>query len=272
MRFSFEGSSIFFPRGCAGAAACLVGLLMFDAACGGSTAGVGPGGTDADDAGAATDDDASGGDRDAAAGDDASSGNDGGSANDASSGTDSSPPPGDAAPGDDGTPTRKACTGSFGAGLSTYHARLDGTVVAVIPPGQGKQCNGDSSHVHIQVLMNGAVYDVAANVDGNETEHDGPLVGGAWSEGWHEQDALDYPSNLSAHSSSFTLTGLSAVASEVEKQLANANHVSIYCTGYGPDGCHLVHRERNGRDGAIVINPLSASPHWMLFDFAGDNF
>jgi hypothetical protein len=143
--------------------------------------------------------------------------------------------------------------------------------VTILPPGQGKQCNGDSSHVHLQVLSGGSIYDVAVNADGQETEIDAPLVGGAWSEGWHTQDGLDYPTTLGVHSSAFTLSGSSAISSEIEQQLAQANHVAIFCTGYGATGCHLVHRS-SGRDGAVVIDPLSATPHWLLFDFSGDSF
>jgi hypothetical protein len=119
--------------------------------------------------------------------------------------------------------------------------------------------------------MNGSIYDVAVNVDGFEAEMDAPLVGDPWGEGWHTQDGLDYPSQLNAHSSAFTLTGISTVASEVEQQLAQANHIAVFCTGYGATGCHLVHRN-SGRDGAVVIDPLSATPHWLLFDFSGDSF
>jgi hypothetical protein len=143
--------------------------------------------------------------------------------------------------------------------------------IGLLAPGQGKQCNGDSTHVHLQVLSGGSIYDVAVNADGMETEIDAPLLGGAWSEGWHTQDGLDYPSQLGAHASAFTLTGLSAVAGAIEQGLAQANHVAIFCTGYGATGCHLVHRN-SGHDGAIVIEPLSATPHWLLFDFSGDSF
>ena len=185
------------------------------------------------------------------------------------------PPPGpthDAGSGGDGTPTRDPCTGTLGSGLSTQHARLDGVVVAVIPPGQGRQCNGDASHVHIQVLMNNAVYDVAANIDGLMTQKDAPLLAGPWNEGWHTQAPLDYPADLGAHSTDFTLTGTTAVAQAVETALAKANHVSIFCTGYGTNGCHLVHRQRTGKDGGIVLDPLSSSPRWLLFDFSTDSF
>lgn len=182
-----------------------------------------------------------------------------------------SPPPSTDG-GADGVPTRQQCTASLGSALTTAHARLDGYVVSIIPPGQGRQCNGDSSHVHLQVLMSKGIYDVAANVDGRMFQKDAPLAGGAWSEGWHTQDALDYPSGLGVHSTDFTLTGVNVVAAEVEKQLAAANHVSVYCTGYGPDGCHLVHRKKGNQDGAIVVDPLSPTSHWLLFDFDTDQF
>ena len=116
--------------------------------------------------------------------------------------------------------------------------------------------------------MNNHVYDVAANVDGQMTTKDAPLLGGAWAEGWHTQDSLDYPGNLGVHTADFATTSATAV----ESALAQANHVSIFCTGYGATGCHLVHRQGTGRDGAIVIDPLSPTSHWLLFDFAGDNF
>src|SRR4051794_24097371 len=64
---------------------------------------------------------------------------------------------------DDGAPTRIACTSSFGAALTNTptFGRLDGYLVAIVPPGGGSACNADSSHLHLQVRMNGAVYDVA---------------------------------------------------------------------------------------------------------------
>jgi hypothetical protein len=187
------------------------------------------------------------------------------------SGTKPPPPATDSGSSSDGPPTRQQCTPNFGSALSSSHARLDGYLVSIIPPGQDKQCNGDSTHVHLQVQMQGSIYDVAVNADGYEAELDAPLAGGSWSEGWHTQDGLDYPNDLGAHSAAFTTTGLSTVAAEVEQRLANANHVAIFCTGYGPTGCHLVHRN-SGSDGAIVIDPLSPTAHWLLFDFSGDTF
>src|ERR1700744_2064753 len=93
----------------------------------------------------------------------------------------------DAGSGDsDGTPTRRACTSKFGSGLAgANHRRLDGTLVAIVPAGQ-KTCSGDSGHDHLQILMDGDVYDVAVNVESIYcTQTNAPLVGGGWEEGWH---------------------------------------------------------------------------------------
>src|SRR5438067_2630794 len=65
----------------------------------------------------------------------------------------------------DGTPTRQSCTGSFGSQLSSRFGRLDGYVVSVVAPGGSRACNGDSGHVHLQLSMNGKIYDVAVNTD-----------------------------------------------------------------------------------------------------------
>src|SRR5215831_18533401 len=96
---------------------------------------------------------------------------------------------------DDGTPTRVPCTSTFGTALSNTptFGRLDGFLVAIVQPGGGG-CNADSSHVHLQVRMNGAVYDVAIDVTDGQTgvddvhsaTRDIALPGHlAWAEGWH---------------------------------------------------------------------------------------
>ncbi|HTB72219.1 MAG TPA: hypothetical protein VK762_03190, partial [Polyangiaceae bacterium] len=87
------------------------------------------------------------------------------------------------APSLDGTPTRQACTGDFGTALTAAHGRMDGYLVSIIAPGQGQKCNGDSGHVHLQVQIAGAIYDVAVNTDVLYDETDVALPGGAWAEG-----------------------------------------------------------------------------------------
>ena len=174
------------------------------------------------------------------------------------------PPPVDAG---DGTPTRQACTGNLGSALSSTHGRLDGTLVAIVGLGGSHACNGDSSHVHLQVMMSGAVYDVAVNSDTLVAERDLPLTDGAWSEGWHTNDALDY-ATLGLHSSDFTQpSSPAALAQQLENELASVNHISVFATGYGPSGAHLVHRNGGGRDGAIVTRPLSSPAHAIMFTF-----
>ena len=174
-------------------------------------------------------------------------------------------------PSADGHAARVACTSSFGSALSAQHGRLDGYLTAIVPD-RAHSCNGDSQHLHLQVRMSGGVYDVAVNIDGLEAELDASPPGESWSEGWHAGAALDYVKDLSLHAPAFTLSGGAAVRQRVEAALADANHVSIYATGYGPGGVHLVHRQTGARDGAIVIDPLGPKPHVLAFRFDTQSF
>ncbi len=178
---------------------------------------------------------------------------------------------------DDGTPVRMPCTSTFGSALSTPHGRLDGTLVSIVMPTDKNGCNADSSHVHLQVLMNGSVYDVAVNVSDPANvdflEEDLALPDGAFSEGWHTgaADDLDYVS-LGFHDTDFTAIPEDTLAQMLSTELADVNHISVFMTGYGPTGGHDVHRQGSGEDGAIVIRPLSALPHILLFHFATQSF
>lgn len=172
--------------------------------------------------------------------------------------------------GGDGSITRIACTGNFGNQLSSRFGRLDGTIVSVVAPGGSRTCNGDSSHVHLQVAMNGKTYDVAINTDALSDATDIGLPGSAWSEGWHTGVSLDY-AQLGVHSTSFTSASASATAQKIESFVANANHVSIFATGYNASGVHLVHRNGNKTDGAVIINPTT-TPRALLFRFADQSF
>ncbi len=173
----------------------------------------------------------------------------------------------------DGTPTRQACTGNYGTSLTAEFGRLDGYLVSIVDVGDGKTtCNGDGSHVHLQVMMDGGIYDVAMNVDGMFYEMDMPMPAPAWSEAWHD-GAIDndYPT-LGLHSTDFTMLGIAMTGAKVEAELANANHISVYGTGYGTTGMHDTHYEGHMNDGMVVINPQSPSSHILFFDFTGDTF
>ena len=185
-----------------------------------------------------------------------------------------------AASGTDGTPTRtSAClplSKENGTAINTTHGRLDGFLRYVVPLGGSKTCNGDSTHIHLQVSANGSTYDVAVDVgssngDSMLYEADMALPDGAWAEGWHGSDALSYKA-LGIKSTQFTSENPGTFAQKLEAELATVNHISVFGTGYSSkNGCHDIHYY-NGKDGALVLQPLSAKPHILFFRFASQSF
>lgn len=175
---------------------------------------------------------------------------------------------------EDGTPVRNECTGTFGNGLSGTSGRLDGTIVAIVEPGGPRSCHGDRTHLHLQVLANGSVYDVAVNMDGLVAEKDTPLPGEGWAEGWHRGSSLHYDTDLGLHSADFQGGNLVEVTRLMDDALASANHVSIFGTLYGHGGLHLIHRSRSasGIDGAVVVDPLAQSAKVYAFRFDNQSF
>jgi hypothetical protein len=183
---------------------------------------------------------------------------------------------------DDGAPTRMPCTSSFGAALTNTptFGRLDGYLVAIVPPSGGSACNADSSHVHLQIRMNGAIYDVAVTVQDTVTNAEdvhtmtrdiAPPVNLPWAEGWHTGLLVDYVS-VGVHSADLTLQTKAELVSTLQSDLATANHISIYATTYGSDGMHLVHRNGGGHDGVIVTDPQSIPAHVRFFSFSDQSF
>jgi hypothetical protein len=183
---------------------------------------------------------------------------------------------------DDGTPVRQPCTSSFGSALSgagTY-GRLDGFLVAIVPPGGGA-CNADSTHVHLQIRMSGAIYDVAVDVSNAMTGQDDVhskiidhdiTVTVPWAEGWHTGLAVNY-STLGVHTADLPLVTKAALVTQITDSLATANHISVYAITYGSDGVHLVHRNGGGgSDGLIVTEPLSTPSHLRLLSFSDQVF
>jgi hypothetical protein len=157
------------------------------------------------------------------------------------------------------------------------HGRLDGYLVAIVPP-TSHGCNADSDHVHLQVLMQNQVYDVAVNVHDNTGGNvsvlalDRPIPLGAWQEGWHAGAQLGY-TTLDVQSGQFTSQSPTALTSMLEQELAQANHLAVFATGYGPDGIHDVHyRDGLTSDGAVVINPQASTSRLLLFHFANQSF
>lgn len=189
--------------------------------------------------------------------------------------------PGSDASGDpDGTPIRLPCSATFGNAITANsYGRLDGRLVTIIVPGT-PGCRGDSGHVHLQILAGGATYDIAVNIgdDDPSTNNvhsigvDHALLGPAWSEGWHGVDRVDYAGDLGVHAAAMPLHTRADNIAALVTELATANHISVYATGYDDStGAHLIHRNAGG-DGMIVLRPLSPVAHGLLYSFSNQQF
>ena len=168
-----------------------------------------------------------------------------------------------------------ACATSFvGTAIVGTYGRLDGHLAAVVPTSGPRACRADAGHVHLQLRVEGVVYDVAVNLDTYPAATTAAAPSGAWSEGWHGNVApLDYVSSLGLHAGDFdgATTG-AALEQDIESALDGADEVSIYATPYDPTGAHDVHR-RGGADGAIFVYPSGGGlPRVLAFRFATDVF
>ncbi|MBK7857056.1 MAG: hypothetical protein IPJ65_00270 [Archangiaceae bacterium] len=174
------------------------------------------------------------------------------------------------------------CASTFGDALTNSFGRVDGTVTAVVAPAD-QQCalpNGD--HVVVQLSMNGAIYRMVVNVQGNGQDNrvglltrEGALPS-AWEEGWHTDAGLDYPT-LGVHStdSAFALHPMEELIPLVVDPIRVGSKISVFATSSGgatAASAHLIHRNGAMRDGALVLEADSASPHWLLFRFPNQSF
>jgi hypothetical protein len=182
-----------------------------------------------------------------------------------------------------GTSKAKDCASTFGTELTNAFGRIDGTLLAVVAP-QDTQCaQPNDDHLIVQVMMNQKAYRMVVNVLSSgadtkvrfaEVEH--ALPGPAWSEGWHAGAVLDYVSTLAVHSTvGFTPYEMSALITQVSDRLTLGAPISVYATSAGgtkADSAHLVHRNATNKDGAIVVDPKGATPHFLLFHFPDQTF
>src|SRR5512143_2920915 len=179
----------------------------------------------------------------------------------------------DAAVTPDG-PASKAdsCASTFGNALTNSYGRVDGTILAVVLPAYQACAQPNSTHIVLQMTMNGAAYRMVINTDVLVDQVDAPLAGPAWSDGWHTDAHLDYVSTLGVASSAFTQP--TDIVALVTDQLELGAHVSVFGTSSGgvkADSAHLIHRNSANADGAIVIHP-DTSPHYILFRFSNQSF
>jgi hypothetical protein len=188
------------------------------------------------------------------------------------------------APSDAGADVDKAatCASSFGNGLTNAFGRMDGTVVAVVPPGDEACAMPNSTHLVVQVQAAGAVYRMVVDVlstlgspDVLIDEIDTPLapLGMAWAEGWHPGAALDYVTTLNVHSGAFTPVHQADLVARITREIDLGARISIFATSQdSPSSAHLVHRNATNADGAIVIRPDSGAPHYILLRFGEQTF
>lgn len=184
--------------------------------------------------------------------------------------------PADARP--DSSDKAAGCASTFGNALTAAFGRLDGTILAVLPPGNTTCAMPNGTHVVLEVTMNGAAYRMVINVESTSSDYhvwlgetDAPLAGEPWAEGWHPNVALDYVTTLGVSKSSFVESGELGAVGRLENALVIGAHVSVYATSSGGASAHLVHRNVTDQDGAVVIDPESA-PHYLLSAFPEQTF
>lgn len=180
-----------------------------------------------------------------------------------------------------GAPIDKAkdCASTFGDALTDSFGRVDGTVLAVVKPTDTQCPLPNDDHVVLQVTMNGAVYRMVINVlsNGNDPdvrflELDHAMVGAPWSEGWHTDAQLDYAGDLGLHSGvGFTGVPMAALSDRIADDIQLGDKVSVFCTSSGGASSHLIHRNGQKHDGAIVLHP-DTNPKWLVFHFANQAF
>jgi hypothetical protein len=171
------------------------------------------------------------------------------------------------------------CVNNFGDDLTEGFGRLDGTLVAVVPP--GSDCpRPNSTHIILQVRQGGDVYRMVAavvsdfgNPDMALLEREAPLAGPAWQEGWHLGVPFDYVATMGAHRLDFTPVAKQDLVDAIDRAAAIGGRVSVFATvEQQHDSAHLIHRNQSNRDGAIVFGADGASPRYFLLRFDNQLF
>lgn len=100
------------------------------------------------------------------------------------------------------------------------------------------------------------------------------LVGAPYAEGWHTDQSLDYVTDLGVHSADFQPASQAQAVDFVCSHLELGAQVSVYAYSDGtkPSSAHQIHYNAKYPDGAIVVDPTSASPTYLLFKYPTDSF
>jgi hypothetical protein len=171
------------------------------------------------------------------------------------------------------------CVGTFGNSLTEGFGRLDGTIVAVLAPGNTTCPRPNDTHLILEVRTGGDVYRMVAamqssfgNPDMAVIERPSALVGPAWSDGWHPGIPLDYVADLGLGRNDLVEHAMLDLADVVTAPLEIGARVSVFATVEDSDSsAHLVHRNFAGADGAIVIDP-EGSPRYLALRFDNQLF
>ncbi len=170
----------------------------------------------------------------------------------------------------------KDCANQFGDALTDSFGRLDGTVVAVVAPEDTQCALVNDDHLVLQVAMNGAVYRMVVNIaDVAFGQKSAALIGPSWSEGWHTDLTLEYPTDLDVHSPAFQQLALPAMIEQISAGIELGAPISVFAVSSGGEfasSAHLIHRNDNNSDGAIVLDPTTENPTYLLFRFASQSF
>ena len=167
------------------------------------------------------------------------------------------------------------CASEFGSLFTASNGRADGTLVALVRPVDTQCTLFNNDHAVVQLSMLGQVQRLVVALDGVAvTSVAGPLVGPAFSEGWHPDVFLDYPTDLGAHSTDFTSVTMDEAVQFLCSALDLGEPVSVYAysDGSAPSSAHQIHRNDNYPDGAIAVHPASAAPTYLLFRYADQVF
>ncbi len=185
----------------------------------------------------------------------------------------------DAAASDAAVNKAARCASTFGNDLTAPYGRLDGTVLAVVAPSDRQCPTFNNDHIVLEVKAKGNVYRMVVNVlstqgppDVYYTTTPHALPAPAFAEGWHTGVTLDYVTDLSMHVANFTPVAFEALVKKVVDAIPLDGKVSVYSSTSGGSSSHLVHRNGNGNDGAIVLDADGASPTFMLFHFDEQQF
>jgi hypothetical protein len=188
--------------------------------------------------------------------------------------------------GVDAAPVDKAagCASEFGQALTNAFGRVDGIVVAVVPPAHPTCAQPNSDHVVVQVKLSGAVYRMVVNVASTRgtdlrvrflRDSQVAMPAPEWAEGWHPGLTLDYAKDLGLHTDRFAPLEMAPLSAEIAAAINIGDKVGVYVTSSGgsfASSAHKVHRNGQGNDGAIFVRPGQPDQAALFFHFQEQTF